>query len=192
MWVMMVQNKLNNSAAASEQTQTNKLAESFSPYLRQHMHNPVNWHEWGPEALEKAKAEDKPILVSIGYSTCYWCHVLERETFMHEDAAKIMNKNFVNIKVDREVRPDLDEIYMTATQLMTGNGGWPNNLILTPDLKPFSAVTYLPKDRWMEMTRNIGAAWKSQRKQIEARAGQMEYPPSQITMNVTNDGPKGE
>jgi len=152
----------------------NSLAESFSPYLRQHMHNPVDWHEWGPEALEKAKREDKPILVSIGYSTCYWCHVLERETFEKEDAASIMNEHFVAIKVDREVRPDIDEIYMTATQFLTGRGGWPNNVFLTPDLKPFYAVTYLPREQWMEMTRSIGTAWKSERKQIEAQANQME------------------
>lgn len=124
--------------------------------------------------MEKAKREDKPILVSVGYSTCYWCHVLERETFEHEDAAKIMNEHFVSIKVDREVRPDVDELYMTATQFMTGSGGWPNNVFLTPDLKPFYAVTYLPKDRWMDMTRQIGAAWKSERKQMEAQASQME------------------
>lgn len=173
MWGTMAQNKPDNGAVASEQ-HTNRLAESFSPYLRQHMHNPVDWYEWGPEALKKAKVEDKPILVSIGYSTCYWCHVLERETFEHEDAAAIMNEHFVPIKVDREVRPDVDEIYMTATQLLTGRGGWPNNVFLTPDLKPFYAVTYLPKDRWMDMTRQIGTAWKSERRQMEAQAGQME------------------
>ena len=153
---------------------TNHLVDAFSPYLRQHAHNPVNWYSWGEEALEKAKRENKPILLSIGYSTCYWCHVLERETFMHEDAAEIMNDNFVNIKVDREVRPDLDEVYMTATRLIRGRGGWPNNLILTPDLKPFSAVTYLPKEKWMEMTRTIGEDWKHNPQEMEDRSNKME------------------
>ena len=183
------------AGAAPEHTNTNHLINSFSPYLRQHAHNPVNWYPWGVEALDKARREDKPILLSIGYSTCYWCHVLEREVFTQQDAAGVMNENFINIKVDREVRPDLDEIYMSATQLMTGSGGWPNNLILTPDLKPFSAVTYLPKDRWMAMTRGVAGAWKNQRKQIEAQADQMEAtlkqtlagtPPIQASLPASN------
>lgn len=152
---------------------TNHLANTFSPYLQQHAHNPVNWYPWGKEALEKARRENKPILISIGYSTCYWCHVLEREVFTQDDAAKIMNDNFINIKIDREVRPDIDEIYMTATQLITGRGGWPNNLILTHDLKPFAAVTYLPKKRWMDMILNISDAWKNQRPQVNSQANKV-------------------
>ena len=115
-----------------------------SPYLLQHAHNPVDWYPWGEEALQKAKQENKPILVSIGYSACHWCHVMERESFEDEDTRAIMNKHFVNIKVDREERPDLDHIYMDAVQTITGSGGWPLNVFLTPDGKPFYGGTYFP------------------------------------------------
>lgn len=148
----------------------NKLADSISPYLRQHQNNPVQWYEWGQEALTKAKQENKPILLSVGYSTCYWCHVLEREVFMHEDAAAVMNEYFINIKIDREVRPDLDMIFMMATQMLSGNGGWPNNVFLTPDLKPFHGVTYMPKDYWMEMTQKVALLWQNQQGKIEDQA----------------------
>ena len=128
---------------------TNRLINSTSPYLLQHAHNPVDWYPWGKEALDRAKRENKPILVSIGYSACHWCHVMERESFENEDIAKIMNEHFICIKVDREERPDLDEIYMNAVQLMTGSGGWPLNVFLTSDLKPFFGGTYFPPDdRW--------------------------------------------
>jgi uncharacterized protein len=122
----------------------NRLAGETSPYLLQHAHNPVDWYPWGPEALEKAKNEDKPIFLSIGYSACHWCHVMERECFEHPSIAALMNELFVNIKVDREERPDLDSIYMTAVQMMTGSGGWPLSVFLTPDLKPFYGGTYFP------------------------------------------------
>lgn len=148
----------------------NHLADSFSPYLRQHKYNPVEWYEWGEEALGRARRENKPILVSVGYSTCYWCHVLEREVFMQDDAAAIMNEYFINIKVDREVRPDIDKIYMVATQSLTGSGGWPNNVFLTPDLKPFYAATYLPKDRWMAVTQKIALLWSTQRAELDAQS----------------------
>lgn len=118
---------------------SNPLIHSLSPYLRQHAHNPVYWYPWGAEALARAKAEDKPILLSIGYSTCYWCHVMEREVFENPSIATVMNRLFINIKVDREEHPHLDDIYMTARQLLTQEGGWPNNIFLTPDLKPFYA-----------------------------------------------------
>ena len=149
---------INPAVAETTPENTNHLINAFSPYLQQHAHNPVNWYPWGNEALEKARRENKPILISIGYSTCYWCHVLEREVFTQDDAAEIMNDNFINIKIDREVRPDIDEIYMSATQLITGRGGWPNNVILTHDLKPFAAVTYLPKKRWIDMMQGISLA----------------------------------
>ena len=152
---------------------TNHLEGSFSPYLRQHAHNPVDWYPWSDAALEKARRENKPILVSIGYSTCYWCHVLEREVFSQEDVARAMNEHFVSIKVDREVRPDIDEIYMFATQMLTGSGGWPNNVLLTPDLKPFFAVTYLPKDRWMNLVENTTDLWANKRPQLEQQADQV-------------------
>src|SRR5919202_1686671 len=115
----------------------NQLSKETSPYLLQHAHNPVNWYPWGEEALQKAKAEDKPILVSVGYSACHWCHVMERESFEDEATAEVMNKNFVNIKVDREERPDVDSIYMSAVQAMTRNGGWPMTVFMTPDGAPF-------------------------------------------------------
>ena len=123
---------------------TNRLIHETSPYLLQHAHNPVDWYPWGQEALTRAKQEQKPILLSIGYSACHWCHVMERESFENEDIAAIMNQLFINIKVDREERPDLDEIYMNAVQMMTRQGGWPMTVFLTPDLKPFYGGTYYP------------------------------------------------
>ena len=122
----------------------NRLAQETSPYLLQHANNPVDWYPWGPEALDKAKAEDKPILLSIGYSACHWCHVMEHESFENEDIARLMNDNFINIKVDREERPDLDSIYMEAVQILTGHGGWPMTVFLTPDGEPFYGGTYFP------------------------------------------------
>ena len=123
---------------------TNRLVHETSPYLLLHAHNPVDWYPWNDEALERAKKENKLIFLSVGYSTCYWCHVMERKVFSNPEIAKMMNKDFINIKIDREERPDLDEIYMTATQLLTQRGGWPNSVFLTPDLKPFYAGTYFP------------------------------------------------
>src|SRR5216117_270687 len=120
---------------------TNRLIHETSPYLRQHAHNPVDWYSWGEEALTRAKAEDKPILLSIGYSACHWCHVMERESFEDPQTASVMNAGIVNIKVDREERPDLDAIYMQAVQAMTGSGGWPMTVFLAPDGTPFYGGT---------------------------------------------------
>ena len=128
----------------SQEKKNNRLINATSPYLLQHANNPVDWYEWGPEALEKAKKEDKPVLVSIGYSSCHWCHVMEHESFEDEDIAAIMNEHFVSIKVDREERPDIDQIYMEAVQAMGINGGWPLNVFITPDQKPFYGGTYFP------------------------------------------------
>jgi uncharacterized protein len=125
---------------------TNRLIQETSPYLRQHAHNPVDWHPWGPGALERARREDKPIFLSIGYSTCHWCHVMAHECFENDQIAALMNQHFINIKVDREERPDLDETYMTVVQLLTGRGGWPMSVFLAPDLKPFYAGTYFPPE----------------------------------------------
>ncbi|GIW44186.1 MAG: thioredoxin domain-containing protein [Candidatus Binatia bacterium] len=125
---------------------TNRLAKETSPYLRQHAHNPVDWYPWGPEAFERARQEDKPILLSIGYSACHWCHVMERESFEDQETARLMNELFVNIKVDREERPDVDHIYMTAVQLLTGRGGWPLTVFLLPDGRPFYGGTYFPPE----------------------------------------------
>jgi uncharacterized protein YyaL (SSP411 family) len=130
----------------AEHKHTNRLAGETSPYLLQHAHNPVDWYPWGEEALERARREDKPILLSIGYSACHWCHVMERESFENEDIAGRMNEHFVNIKVDREERPDLDQIYMNAVQMMTRHGGWPLTVFLTPDLVPFYGGTYFPPE----------------------------------------------
>ena len=123
---------------------TNHLINETSPYLLQHAHNPVDWYPWGEEAFAKAKAEDKPVLVSIGYSACHWCHVMEHESFEDEETARVMNEHFVNIKVDMEERPDVDQIYMTFVQLTTGRGGWPMNVFMTADKLPFFGGTYFP------------------------------------------------
>jgi uncharacterized protein YyaL (SSP411 family) len=144
---------------------TNKLAQETSPYLLQHAHNPVDWHPWGEEALNKAKQEDKPILVSIGYAACHWCHVMEKESFEDEQTAEIMNEYFVNIKIDREERPDLDHIYMDAVQAMTGSGGWPLNVFLTPDGRPFYGGTYFPPKAIHNR-----ASWAEKRADIDQQA----------------------
>ena len=127
-------------------TVPNRLAGETSPYLLQHKHNPVDWYPWGEEALAEARERDVPLLVSIGYSACHWCHVMERESFEDADVAAYMNEHFVCIKVDREERPDVDAIYMDAVQAMTGHGGWPLNVFLTPEQVPFYAGTYFPPE----------------------------------------------
>jgi uncharacterized protein YyaL (SSP411 family) len=150
----------------------NHLINETSPYLRQHAHNPVDWYAWGPEALEKAKNEDKPILLSIGYSACHWCHVMEHESFENEAIAKVMNEHFVNIKVDREERPDLDTIYMNYVQMTTGSGGWPMTVFLTPDQIPFYGGTYFPPDDrfgrpgFPKLCLAVADAYKNKKKEI--------------------------
>jgi uncharacterized protein YyaL (SSP411 family) len=146
--------------SAHSQKDPNKLASETSPYLLQHAYNPVHWYPWGEEALQKAQTEDKPIIVSIGYSACHWCHVMERESFENEQIAGIMNKHFVSIKVDREERPDVDAIYMDAIQAMGIHGGWPLNVFLTPDTKPFYGGTYFPPKDWAQMLLNVAEAYK--------------------------------
>jgi uncharacterized protein YyaL (SSP411 family) len=151
----------------------NRLAQETSPYLLQHKDNPVDWYPWGGAALDRAKSEDKPILVSIGYSACHWCHVMERESFEDERTAAEMNERFVCIKVDREERPDVDAIYMEACQAMTGHGGWPLNVFLTPDQVPFYAGTYFPPEprhgmpSWLQVLAAIDDAWRNRRDEIE-------------------------
>ncbi|WP_373519123.1 thioredoxin domain-containing protein [Pricia sp.] len=140
---------------------TNALADETSPYLLQHAHNPVNWRPWSPEALKDAEKENKLVLVSIGYSSCHWCHVMEEETFEDEAVAKIMNENFINIKVDREERPDVDQVYMTALQLISGNGGWPLNVITLPNGKPLYGGTYHTKEQWTKVLTKISALYKN-------------------------------
>jgi uncharacterized protein len=158
--------------AVTEHKHTNALINETSPYLLQHAHNPVDWYPWGDEALAKSRAEDKPILLSIGYSACHWCHVMERESFENEEIAKLMNENFINIKVDREERPDLDQIYMNAVQMMTGHGGWPMTMFLTPDGVPFYGGTYFPPaDRYNmpgfpRVLLSVAEAYRSQPDQV--------------------------
>lgn len=158
---------------------SNRLAKENSPYLLQHAHNPVDWYPWGEEALQKAKLEDKPILVSIGYAACHWCHVMERESFEDAGTAAFMNEHFVNIKIDREERPDLDHIYMDAVQAIAGQGGWPLNVFLTPDLKPFYGGTYFPPKRafnrssWLEVLAALADAFKNRRNEIEEQAANL-------------------
>lgn len=141
---------------------TNRLAHESSPYLLQHAHNPVDWFPWGEEALNKAREENKLLLVSIGYSACHWCHVMERESFEDEKVARIMNDLFVCVKIDREERPDIDQVYMTAVQLMTGHGGWPLNCFTLPDGRPLYGGTYFPKERWMEILLNLADLWNAE------------------------------
>ena len=124
---------------------TNALINETSPYLLQHAHNPVNWEAWNPEVLERAKKENKLLLISIGYAACHWCHVMEHECFEDEEVAEVMNANFIPIKIDREERPDVDHIYMDALQMMTGSGGWPLNIVALPDGRPFWGATYVKK-----------------------------------------------
>lgn len=152
---------------------TNRLLHSTSPYLLQHAHNPVDWYEWGTEALAKAKQEDKPILLSIGYSSCHWCHVMAHQSFEDEDIAAIMNEHFVCIKLDREERPDIDHIYMEAVQAMGQNGGWPLNVFLTPTQKPFFGGTYFPPKNWAQLLIQISKAFKEKRIDIEKSAEEL-------------------
>src|SRR5688572_4557986 len=154
----------------------NKLINETSPYLLQHAHNPVDWYPWGEEALQKAERENKPILVSIGYAACHWCHVMEKESFEDEETAALMNEKFVNIKIDREERPDLDHIYMDAVQAIDGHGGWPLNVFLTPSRKPFYGGTYFPpkpafnRASWKDVLTGVSDAFENKRNDIEAQA----------------------
>lgn len=163
----------------AEHKHTNALINETSPYLLQHAHNPVDWHPWGEAALSKARSEDKPILLSIGYSACHWCHVMEHESFENETIASLMNEHFVNIKVDREERPDLDQIYMNAVQMMTGQGGWPMTMFLTPDCVPFYGGTYFPpEDRYNmpgfpRILLSVAEAYRAQPDQVATTAATM-------------------
>jgi hypothetical protein len=158
---------------------TNRLAKEKSPYLLQHAHNPVDWFAWGDEAFARARAENKPIFLSIGYSTCHWCHVMERESFEDEKAAQVLNEYFVSIKVDREERPDVDKIYMTFVQATTGSGGWPLNVFLTPERKPFFGGTYFPPDNrrgrpgFQQLLRQIHQVWQTRRGEIAGSADEI-------------------
>ena len=182
---------------------TNRLAAEKSPYLLQHAHNPVDWYPWSGEAFERAEREDKPIFLSIGYATCHWCHVMEHESFENEEIANMMNEAFVCIKVDREERPDIDHIYMTVCQMMTGSGGWPLTILMTPDKKPFHAATYIPPDArfgrigMKQLIPRISSAWKTRRGEVIESAGQIteilasqnaQAPSAKLTAKVLDEG----
>jgi uncharacterized protein len=164
----------------STQSRPNRLVHQTSPYLLQHAHNPVDWLPWGQEAFDEARRRDVPIFLSVGYSTCYWCHVMERESFENASIARIMNERFVNIKVDREERPDVDDIYMTATQVLSGRGGWPMNCFLEPaDLHPFWCGTYFPPEpqigmpSFPQVLESISEAWRTRRGEVREQARQV-------------------
>jgi uncharacterized protein YyaL (SSP411 family) len=173
----------------------NHLANESSPYLLQHKDNPVDWYPWGPEALERSKREQKPIFLSIGYSACHWCHVMEHESFEDARIAEIINERFVPVKVDREERPDLDQIYMNATQMMTGRGGWPMSVFLTPELKPFYAGTYFPPTErggmpgFDQVLGAVSEAWLHKREQVEEMAGQLS---AELNRAGQAEGGRGE
>jgi uncharacterized protein YyaL (SSP411 family) len=166
------QEKTNKKKLSNNDTHkfTNLLINQSSPYLLQHAHNPVNWYPWGKEALDKAKSENKLIIISIGYAACHWCHVMEHESFEDLEVAKYMNDNFIAIKIDREERPDIDQVYMNAVQILTGSGGWPLNVIALPDGRPLYGGTYFPKSEWMSMLSQVSKFAKENPKKAEQQA----------------------
>jgi uncharacterized protein YyaL (SSP411 family) len=176
----------------NEGKKPNRLVNEKSPYLLQHAYNPVDWYPWGEEAFEKARREEKPIFLSIGYSTCHWCHVMERESFEDEEVARLLNEKFVSVKVDREERPDVDHIYMTVCQALTGHGGWPLTIIMTPECKPFFAGTYLPKEtKWgrtglMDILRQLSALWERERERLIDR---VEYIHEKLSPHMSRTDP---
>src|ERR1700739_704580 len=173
----------------------NRLANETSPYLQQHAHNPVDWYPWGPEALEAARSLDRPIFLSIGYSTCHWCHVMEHESFEDDAIATALRANFISIKVDREERPDVDRVYMTYVQATTGSGGWPMSVFLTPDLKPFYGGTYFPpadmhgRPGFVTVLKAVEDAYKNRRQDVEKSADQ---PKDLIQQLLKPRPPEGE
>ena len=176
-------------------THTNRLAQETSPYLQQHQHNPVDWYAWGEDAFEAARDQNKPIFLSVGYSTCYWCHVMERQSFENEAIAEVMNRHFINIKVDREERPDVDQLYMTAVQVMTRQGGWPMSVWLLPDLRPFFGGTYFPpadadgRPGFPSILEGLAEAYATRRTEVEATAGQLVGVLAELAGPVPADEP---
>ena len=176
----------------------NRLAREKSPYLLQHADNPVDWYPWGKDAFEKARKEDKPIFLSIGYSTCHWCHVMEHESFEDAEVARLLNDAFVCVKVDREERPDIDSVYMAACQMLTGSGGWPLTIVMTPDKKPFFAATYIPKTSrfgrlgLIELVPRIRKVWRTQRESVLTSADQITATLRRTTQSGPGEGPGEE
>ena len=171
----------------------NRLINEKSPYLLQHAHNPVDWYPWCEEAFEKARTESKPIFLSVGYSTCHWCHVMAHESFENAEVAGLLNEVFVCIKVDREERPDIDKVYMDACQMMTGSGGWPLTIVMTPDRQPFFAATYIPRESrfgrvgMLDLIPKIQEVWKERRDDIVKSAGQIVASMQQKVSEVTGE-----
>ena len=172
-----------------EHEHTNSLINETSPYLLQHAHNPVDWHAWSPETLERAKKEDKMLLISVGYAACHWCHVMERESFEDPDVAAIMNEHFINVKVDREERPDVDQIYMSAVQLLTGRGGWPLNCVALPDGRPIWGGTYFPKENWINVLTQLANLYANEREKAEEYAEQLTQGVQQTGLITLNESP---
>ncbi len=159
---------------------SNELINETSPYLLQHAHNPVNWHPWKDEVLDLAQVEEKLLLISVGYSACHWCHVMEHESFENEEVAEIMNSNYICIKVDREERPDIDQVYMNAVQIMTGMGGWPMNVVALPDGRPVWGGTYFRKEQWKDALKQIANLYASKPEQLLEYAGKLEAGLNQV------------
>src|ERR671929_1620831 len=182
------------SAGDSNVRKPNRLAHETSPYLLQHAYNPVEWYPWGEDAFQRAKKEDKPIFLSIGYSACHWCHVMAHESFEDEEIAKIMNENFINIKVDREERPDIDDIYQRVCQLATGNGGWPLSVFLTPDQKPYYVGTYFPADgrygmpSFGSVLNQMSQSYQTSKQQVDSAASEFMRSLSSIAMDIEEQG----
>jgi uncharacterized protein YyaL (SSP411 family) len=176
-----VPNRFAGSVEAQEQPasvlererEPNRLIHEKSPYLLQHAGNPVDWYPWGEEAFNRARKENRPIFLSIGYSTCHWCHVMERESFSNPQIAAIMNEHFINIKVDREERPDVDQVYMAFVQAFTGSGGWPMSVLVTPELEPFFGGTYFPPDTFENLLLKVTDEWQNNREAILLSAGRI-------------------
>jgi uncharacterized protein YyaL (SSP411 family) len=164
---------INSGCMSQNEKHTNALINETSPYLLQHAHNPVDWHAWNDASLQKAKDENKLMLISIGYSACHWCHVMEHESFEDDSVAKIMNENFICIKVDREERPDIDQVYMHAVQLMTGQGGWPLNCFAVPDGSPVFGGTYFPRGQWINVLTKLSGMWKNEQPRLEGYAAEL-------------------
>ncbi|HEX2458286.1 MAG TPA: thioredoxin domain-containing protein, partial [Vicinamibacterales bacterium] len=167
------------SSSTATEPRTNRLAQERSPYLLQHARNPVDWYPWGDEAFARARNGDKPIFLSIGYSTCHWCHVMEHESFENPAIAELLNRDYVSIKVDREERPDVDRVYMSFVQATTGSGGWPMTVFLTPELKPFFGGTYFPPaSKWgrpgfSDLLAELARVWKTERPRVEDAATEL-------------------
>jgi len=168
---------------------TNRLAKESSPYLLQHAHNPVDWFPWGQEAFDSAKAQNKLVLVSVGYSSCHWCHVMERESFENDSVADLMNERFICIKVDREERPDVDQVYMGAVQLMSGRGGWPLNCFTLPDGRPVYGGTYFPPDQWKQMLQDLSTTWKQEPERVRSYADQLQRGIAELDLIALNSDP---